>query len=377
MTHINTLTFTAFRNYDHASVTGLDTGFIVLTGENGAGKTNCLEGISCLSPGRGLRGANVSECQSQKSSDPWAVSALIIDNDGDGQRLGVGRDPQKPDKKIIRYNGETVKSQSDLGDILRAVWLTPQMDGLFLQGASERRRFFDRLVSTFDPAHAGRMTRYEKATRERLSLLKTAQDSGKHANAQWLAALEKIMAETGVALAAARLDTLSSLQNSIETNATPQFPRALCTLDGVIEQSLPKKSALGVEDMFRDKLAYFRHADGVTGRTHFGIHRTDFSVNHSDKNVNAAQCSTGEQKALLASVIMAHAHMVRARFGAPPLLLFDEIAAHFDASKRDALFDSLAHLGGQIWLTGQDKNSFEKIRSKTILSITKNAIYPL
>lgn len=367
MTRINSLTLTSFRNYESASIDSLGSPFVILIGDNGAGKTNCLEAISALSPGRGLRGARVMDMQSQTSNTPWAVSAKIIDNDGDVMRLGVGRNPDRPDKKIVKCDGELVKNQQDLGDILRTVWLTPQMDGLFLQGGSERRRFFDRLVATFDGAHVGRMTRYEKATRERLNILK---DDTKISDATWLSALENIMAETSVAIAAGRIDMMGYLRDAMD--GVDGFPDAEVFLNGDVENMLSSQSALSVEDVIREKLDTLRGADAQTGRTNFGVGRTDMVVMYTNKNANAAQCSTGEQKALLTSIILAHARMVAARFGAPPLLLFDEVTAHFDNTRRDALFEILNGLGGQIWLTGQDVNAFGVIAKKNMIEIKGN-----
>lgn len=375
MVYIRSLSLHAFRNYAAAAIDGLEHGFVVLTGANGAGKTNCLEAISLLSPGRGLRGAAVADCQSADHPQTlWTVSAALIDKDGDEGRLGVGRDPQKPDKKIIRYNGNPVRNQEELGDILRCVWLTPQMDGLFLQGGTERRRFFDRLVAAFDPAHAGRMTRYEKAMRERLNLLKDSQDKNVKPDGVWLEALEQIMAETAVAIAATRLDGLEQLQNALDHNRSEDFPGAIMALDGELETALGRQTALQVEEICRTRLARFRQSDAITGRSGYGIHRTDWTVFHKDKNMTAAQSSTGEQKALLAAIIMAHAHLVSSRYGAPPVLLFDEIAAHFDAARRDALFDILNGLGGQIWVTGQDRKSFESLPSPCLVSVYGNSL---
>ena len=374
MTHIQSLSLNAFRNYDSATVNGLGNGFVILIGNNGAGKTNCLEGISLLSPGRGLRGASVAECQSSTAKTPWVVSATLSDSQNNRTQLGIGRDPQKRDKKIIRANGTPVKSQQDLGEIMRAVWLTPQMDGLFLQGASERRRFFDRLVATFDPAHSGRLTRFEKATRERLNILKTAAEKNISADALWLDGLENVMAETSVAIAAARLDMVGMLDAKLATQNHTDFPRPTLSFINGVEETLGKMPALSVEDHLRDRLSATRAKDTITQRTETGAHRSDFSVIYTDKNTNAANCSTGEQKSFLTSIILAHAGCVASRFGAPPLLLFDEVCAHFDTARRDALFDILGDVGGQIWMSGQDAQSFQTINNKQILTIKQNKI---
>lgn len=376
MTHISSLTLNAFRNYDHTAIDGLGAGFVVLIGQNGAGKTNCLEAVSLLSPGRGLRGASVDDYQNKKQTQGWAVSALLTDTDGDAFRLGVGRDPQRRDKKLIRHNGETVRSQQDLGELNRTIWLTPQMDGLFLQGAGERRAFFDRMVATFDPSHSGRLTRYEKAMRERLKILKTACDKNQKADATWLDGLENVMAETAIAIAAARLDCLTKLQPRIYALADALFPAAELSLSNGPETALNGQSALRVETDIKTQLVRYRDTDGMSGRTHIGAHRTDMNAIYKNKNAPAAQCSTGEQKALLTTIILAHAQMVAARFGAPPILLFDEIAAHFDATHRNALFDILGAMGGQVWLTGQEKQAFSSIPYKNLCTIENNHITP-
>jgi DNA replication and repair protein RecF len=369
---ITSLTLTNFRNYQSASVDGLNDRFVILTGPNGSGKTNCLEAVSLLSPGRGLRGASVADLQSQThTGQTWSIFAKIHHKD-DVTNLGVGRDPQKPDKKIIRSNQNPIKNQQDLGDILRTLWLTPQMDGLFLQASSERRRFFDRLVAAFDPSHSGRMTRYEKAMRERLNLLK---DDRKTPDTIWLDALENIMAETAIAIAASRIDILNQLQSHIDKQVWDHFPKSDLQLTGEIEQSVQNQSALMIEDKMKEKLRSMRAADGQTGRTNYGVHRTDLSVTYRDKNANASQCSTGEQKALLTGVILSHAMMVEARYAQAPLLLFDEMAAHFDTKRRDALLNILQNLNTQVWLSGQETSQFLGIEGQTqFLSIDQNKI---
>lgn len=376
MPYLSSLSLTAFRNYEAAAVRDLENGFVILVGENGAGKTNCVEAVSLLSPGRGLRGASLSDCQSQRNQTSWVVGANLVDRDGDSNQLGVGRDPSRPDKKIIRYNGETVKSQSDLGNIMRAVWLTPQMDGLFLAGASERRRFLDRLVATFDPAHTGRLTRYEKATRQRLNLLKTATEKGAKADATWLSALETVMAETGVTIAVARMEFLSRMDKHLHQSSDSPFPAAAIAWTGDVETGLKNRSALQAEDDLKDRLYKSRRIDGETGRTHHGVHKTDMAVTHVQKSAAAAICSTGEQKGLLTTIILSHAQMIKARYGTPPILIFDEIAAHFDATKRAALYDILADLGGQVWLTGQDAQAFQSIPQKQLIRIAENQFFP-
>lgn len=377
MPSLQSLSLNAFRNYDTAHITDLSANFVVLVGENGAGKTNCLEAISLLGPGRGLRGASVPDHQSNTNDTLWSVTSTFTDSDGDTSTIGVGRNPQKPDKKIIRYNGDTLKSQNELGQIIRTIWLTPQMDGIFLAGASERRRFFDRLVAAFDPAHSGRMTRYERATRERLNILKSSVENGVPFNTDWLTGLETIMAETAIAIAAARNDTLTALQPHIHKTSNDTFPHSAISLNGEVERWLHEGTALQAEDRHKASLQKNRHVDAQTGRTNNGVHKTDMTVIHEQKNMPANSCSTGEQKGLLTNIILAHADMVRKKYGQPPILLFDEIAAHFDEKRRAALYAILSDLGGQVWLTGQDLSMFNSLTAKTTISIQNNEFTPL
>jgi DNA replication and repair protein RecF len=374
---IRSLRLKNFRNFDEAQCHTLHDTFVILIGENGAGKTNTLEAISLLSPGRGLRNASVPDYQSQALNEPWVVATQYRDHDGDMLNLGIGRDPQKPDKKIMRANGETLKSQERLGEICRMIWLTPQMDGLFLQASSERRRFFDRLVATFDGGHTGRMIRYEKAMRQRLAILRDALDKGQKPDQLWLSPLETMMAETGVAIAAARVEMITNLTQSIHVMDMQGFPNSEIYCIGDAEQALDSQPALQVEDMIKARLEGSRISDAQTGRTAFGIHKTDMAVIYKDKNMKAAQCSTGEQKALLTAIILAHGTMVAGRYGSPPILLFDEVTAHFDDKRRDALFEILANLKTQIWLSGQDEAAFKGIKSKKMINITRNTFTSL
>ena len=265
----------------------------MLIGETGRAKPIVWRRLAPL-PGRGLRGAGVAICQSNTNNTPWAISAAIIDTDGDDARLGVGRDPQRGDKKIIRYNGDPVKSQGELGQIMHHL-AHPANGWLFLGGASERRRFFDRLVETFDGAHTGRMTRYENAMRERLSLLKTATEKGQKPDDTWLSALENIMAETGMAIAAARNDTLNTLQSNIMADNDDIFPLATIELHGDIEPIVQSKTALEIEDMMRGRYQQTRASDGMMGRTRYGAHCMDMHVTMPEI-IPAPQCSIGEQK---------------------------------------------------------------------------------
>lgn len=336
----------------------LSTGLIVLTGENGAGKTNILEALSLLSPGKGLRGAKNLEMQNIGESALWAISA-IIQTDYAPVQIGTGLDPAA-DKRLIRINGENVKTQSSLAEYAAFVWLTPQMDRLFLDSSSHRRRFLDRLVFAFDPGHSGRVTRYENAMRQRSKLL---QDGP--ADPAWLSALEAQMAETGVAIAAARLEFIQRLQAACEHAAREQgesgFPLARLGVSGTIEELLTRAPALEVEEMFRYQLGESRGRDAISGGAATGPHKSDLPVIYAAKNMDAGLCSTGEQKALLIGIVLAHARLIALERGAPPVLLLDEVAAHLDEGRRAALYGLLAALGGQVWMTGTDRSLFRAI----------------
>lgn len=357
MTFVESLHLTNFRSYGTAAIDGLKPGLIVLHGPNGAGKTNVLEALSLLSPGRGLRGAKTMEIQkraSDRTQQPWAVAAKVDSPFGPAS-LGTGADPHV-ERRLVRVNGEAAKGQAALAEYLSCVWLTPQMDRLFLDGASVRRRFLDRLVFAFDPGHAGRLTRYENATAQRARILREQTNP----DPAWLGALESAMAETGIAIAAARADFVRRLR-SAGNPAENLFPRADIGIAGTIDELLSRAPALEVEKLFRYQLRETRPQDAINGGAATGPHRSDFLVRYAERDMPAAQCSTGEQKALLTGIVLAHARLVAAEKGAPPVLLLDEIAAHLDESRRTCLFTLLQNLGGQVWMTGTDAALFSSI----------------
>ncbi|QQG36693.1 MAG: DNA replication/repair protein RecF [Micavibrio aeruginosavorus] len=358
MAFIRTLQMTHFRCYEGARLDGLRPGVVVLSGPNGAGKTNVLEAVSLLSPGRGLRGARVSEMQCRDARQPWAVAAEAETPYG-LVRMGTGLDTQSvAEKRIVRINGETVRAQTALAEYLACVWLTPQMDRLFLEGASARRKFLDRLIFAFDPGHAGRVTRYENAMSQRSKILR----ENERPDPVWLDGLEAQMAETGVAIAAARLDFMALLQQACDQAADDTlFPRAILSLRGTIEELLRQAPALEVEDIFRYQLRDSRSTDARTGGAATGPHKGDLFVVYAAKSMPADQCSTGEQKALLIGITLAHSRLMAAERGAPPILLLDEVAAHLDRGRRVTLYEILLGLGGQVWMTGTDAHLFDSL----------------
>lgn len=341
-------------------------GLIVIYGPNGAGKTNVLEAVSLFSPGRGLRGAKVPEIQKNDAGQAWGVACDLQTSVGE-VKLGTGRDGGN-DKRIIRIQGETAKGQNALSDYLSCIWLTPQMDRLFLDSSRERRRFLDRLVFAFDPGHSGRITRYDNAMGQRSKLLKEGRSEP-----VWLDSLEAQMAETGVSIAAARLDFVQRLQSACNRENHEHFPLANLRAGGTIEELLSNAPALEVEEMFKYQLKESRKQDSYTGGAATGPHKSDLYVRMAEKDMAADQCSTGEQKALLIGIVLSHARLIAAERGAPPILLLDEVAAHLDDGRRAALYELLGDLGGQVWLTGTDENLFTAIQDKAQFYHIENA----
>ena len=356
------LTLTDFRNYTSASLV-LDGRSLVLTGPNGAGKTNILEAVSMLSPGRGLRTARLDEITRRdgENTHHWAVSALLQTKD-DMVRIGTGLDAGSPTtKRVVRIDGQTASGPGVLAEYFSVVWLTPQLDRLFAEGASQRRRFLDRLVLGVDPGHASVSSAYEKATRERMKVLEQGKDGGS-VDGAWLMALEEQMGANAIALAAARLSFVERLSGVIEAReGQSAFPTATLHLVGALEDALRDgKSALEVEDWFLQALKQNRAVDAGAGRTTLGPNRSDLEVTFGKTGRPAKDCSTGEQKALLIGIVLANARLKKGLAGgAPPILLLDEIAAHLDPSRRLALFDELTALGAQAFLTGTEPSLFE------------------
>lgn len=355
------LTLTNFRNYAGLRL-DVEGRLVALHGPNGAGKTNLLEAISMLSPGRGLRGAALDELATQGGTRSWAIAAELDGPSGD-VRLGTGWTDAagggegETASRAVLIDGHLQKSSGALAGHLRLIWLTPAMDRLFAGPAGDRRRFMDRLVATFDPAHASRLSVFERLMRERNLLL---QDE--RADRVWLASLEASMAEQAVAIAAARLSGIEALQRHIDASRTASaFPWGEVRVAGELEEALAATPALRVEDDYRGALAQGRPLDRGAGRTLRGPHRSDLEVIHGPKGMAAGNCSTGEQKALLIGLILAQAHAVKAVAKAAPVLLLDEVAAHLDSQRRAGLFAALAQLGSQAWMTGTDAPLFEKL----------------
>jgi DNA replication and repair protein RecF len=362
-----------FRSYPALDL-GLDAHMVVLTGENGAGKTNVLEALSLLAPGRGLRRAELADCARIGGRGGFAVS-VEIETAGHRVQLGVGLDPpdgDQPQARHFRVHRAPAPSARAIAEHLRLVWLTPAMDQLFTGPAGDRRKFLDRLVLAVDPDHGARVNALDRALRNRNRLLEKGA-----ADRRWIEAAEHEVAELAVAVAAARHDTVARLAALIAADkaADKPFPFAEIALVGEIEALVAEMPALAAEDRYRVMLAGNRGRDAAAGRTLIGPHTSDLVVRHGPKQLEARQCSTGEQKALLTGLVLAHAHLVAASSGIVPIVLLDEIAAHFDPKRRAALFDELASLGGQVWMTGADDAAFTELAHRAqILRVTPGRI---
>ncbi len=363
MLYVDRLMLSNFRSYKTMELNA-GANSVVLVGANGAGKTNLLEALSFLSPGRGLRRAKLSDVNQIGANAPWAVSGRVMTPDGERQ-LGSGLMPRhelssetSADRRIGRLDGEALSSPAAFGDILQVAWLTPQMDRLFIEGASGRRRFLDRLVAAYYPNHTREVNAYEKVMRERGRLLADG-----NADPLWLTSLEQRMAEHGVAVAAARLDALGKLSQAIQESQSA-FPGAVLSIGGELEEDLGHRPAVEVEGAFCERLLATRNYDAKSGRTSIGPHKADLLVRHADKDMPADLCSTGEQKALLIGITLASARLSATQFGAPPLLLLDEVAAHLDEKRRAFLFEELGDIGSQVWLTGTDRSLFEQMEKR-------------
>ncbi|NKE19638.1 DNA replication/repair protein RecF [Neoroseomonas oryzicola] len=358
------LRLTRLRLTDFRSWSSLEAHFaapvVAIAGENGAGKTNLLEAISLLGPGRGLRGARMGELgrRVDGAARPWAAAGRFTGPLG-AFDIGTGSDPEgASERRLFRLDGQPVRTQADLADRVAAVWLTPQMDRLFQEGASGRRRFLDRLAWALEPAHAREVAAHDNAMAQRNRLLGEGR-----ADPRWLAGLEDAMARHAVAAAATRR-ALALRLNAVMSagTATGAFPAARMDLLCPIAAALAEQPALAVEDSLREALAADRRRDAAAGGAARGAHRADMTLVHLPKDQPAELCSTGEQKALLISTVLAHAALIAEARGFAPLLLLDEVAAHLDSARREALFAALAALPAQSFLTGTDPEVFRPLQ---------------
>ncbi len=372
---VERIALTGFRNYATANITpGPEP--IILIGANGAGKTNLLEAVSLLAPGQGLRGAAFADL-ARAGSTGWSVAAKVHTALGSID-IGTGIQPapgaSERAGRIVRVDGETRSGSGILADYVEMVWVTPAMDGLFTGPASERRRFLDRLILCFDPSYRTRAGRFDRAMASRNRLLA----DGAGGNAQ-LEGFEIVMAETGVAIAAARAEAVAAIAAVITARRAREpdslFPWSAIALEGALERDLATRPAVDVEDAYLRVLRQTRDRDRAAGRTLDGPHRSDLVVGHGPKAMPARLCSTGEQKALLLGLVLAHAQLVaERRDGLAPILLLDEISAHLDEARRAALFAEILSLGAQAWMTGTDAGSFAALAEKARFFEVENGV---
>jgi DNA replication and repair protein RecF len=371
---IRRLTLTNFRSY-HAGQIEVGCGPVVLVGPNGAGKTNLIEAISFLTPGRGLRRATLEDVAFSEGDGSWAISAVVEGALGLAA-LGTGIElPAHEDTAVsrkCRIDREPVSSAAAFADHLRVIWLVPAMDALFNGPASDRRRFLDRLVLAVDAEHAGRVTALERALRSRNRLLEDARPDG-----HWLDAVEHETAELAVAVTALRVETVARLQASLSARraAASAFPAAEIALEGWMEKLVPLLPSVEIEDRYRAVLRENRARDAAAGRTLDGPHLTDLAVRHAGKDIAAADASTGEQKALLIGLVLAHAGLLTEMTGFAPVLLLDEVIAHLDPARRSALHAELETLGAQAWMTGADAAAFAEVAaSAEVFEVTPGQV---
>ena len=372
---VKRLTLTDYRNYKSLRL-NTEIAPIIITGENGSGKTNILEAVSFLTPGRGLRSSKLSDIKRIRSTEEiddfntenaWSVAADILKN---GEEISIGtavqhairesddEDIHKFDRRIVKINQQKITQQSELGKYISAIWVTPQMDRLFSGGPQPRRSFLDRLVYAFDLEHAKRTANFEHLYRQWFQLLKSG-----NRDIRWLQSIESDMASFGVAIAAARREQIARLNTFIETDPDDIFPDVRIELDGTIEKMLDTAPAIKAEDFYAENLAKQRnnvlYNDSVDG-----VNRTDFKVFLKKKNMPAELCSTGEQKALLISIILAQTKCQILNKGFTPVLLLDEVTTHLDDKKRDALLQKISDLQLQAWITSTEEKNFSQLKDK-------------
>jgi DNA replication and repair protein RecF len=362
VTKVKELKLNNFRNYLALNLKQLNQhNIIVITGKNGSGKTNILEAISLLSPGKGIRGCKLSEISNEGVANScWYVESEIVGFYGH-ERIETWLDPEAvkdgKNKRYVRVNDQNIKAQAELTKLLTISWITPQMDQLFISGVSARRNFLDRIVQNFEPSHTKHLMAYEHSMKERARLLKE-----KNYDINWLSALENNMAELAIPIAASRVQTVEYIEEIMDEINHP-FPKARMLVTGEVESRMHKVPAVQLEDEFREILRKNRSLDAATGRTNVGIHKSDLLVYYKNKNLQADKCSTGEQKSLLLSIFLAEVFAQIKWRAQTPILLLDEVLAHLDENRRDTLCQIIKDTKAQAWITGTESETFIPIKN--------------
>jgi DNA replication and repair protein RecF len=354
---VKSLQLQDFRSYERLTLDIGEAMVVAISGDNGAGKTNILEALSLLSPGRGLRRADPTDLPRVSGPGSFAIS-IDADCEAGSFKLGTGISSPANPRRIYRINREPSSSAHSFANYLRIVWLTPAMDGLFTGSGGDRRRFLDRLVLAVDSEHGARVSVLEKALRSRNRLLEE-----RAPDTRWLDSIEQEIAETAIAVTLARAETIERLRHIkiVDKHEEAPFPWADIQLVGELDEIVKTHLAIDAEEQYRRLLRESRRRDAAAGRTLIGPQSTDLKVIHGPKGIDARRCSTGEQKALLVGLVLAHANLVRAAAETAPIILLDEVMAHFDPAKRRALFNILEQLGCQVWVTGADPASFHDV----------------
>lgn len=363
---VENLNLTNFRNYESTSI-NIGQNSVIITGNNGVGKTNILEAISLLTPGSGIRRATTKDFIKQNSDGIWGISAECNTMVGKTS-IGTGFNEKNPNRRAVKING-VFTNQTTLSDYLSCVFLTPQMDRLWIENPSNRRKFIDRIIFGYDPAHSGRISSYEKSLRNRSNALKNGIDDD-----MWLSAMEKDIANRGVAIASSRMNIIERLNEFISKPLKP-FPSSILKCDGVIENWLSNFSASDTEDKFIQHLKSSRPQDAITGGAEIGVHKSDIIATNLEKNIPANLCSTGEQKSLLIRIILGNLQMQKLDTGLMPILLLDEVCAHLDNEKLTALFENITKLNPQVWYTATEYKKFAEINRNLLhFHIEKNIV---
>ena len=354
---LNKLRLSNYRNYSAASFS-TDSKINIITGKNGAGKTNILEAISFLSPGRGLRSAKLADINHKSGKLPWAIASELMIRDYT-HKIGTGINPDNFEgRRIVKIDGSKQKGGNILADYTKIVWLTPSMQDMIFSSSYERRKFLDRIAYNLDPEHARLTAIYEGAMRERMKLLKDGINDD-----IWLRTLEARMAETGISIAANRNETVLRLVEEIEGTDT-SFPKARLTIKGEVEEKLQKQAAIDIEDHFKSQLKSYRMQDRDNSRSNFGVHKSDLEIYHKSKNMHGKFCSTGEQKALLIGLTLAQSKMIERLSGIAPILLLDEITTHLDDTRKNEALELVAAGNNQCFLTGTEESLFAALLTK-------------